>query len=110
MASINISEDKGWVGAAWVLRGIARRLQQYGDFPSLDQDFAAVNAGVQYLDLSELNESERAELRRVVPRIVNEIKKAGPSALTNPEFYSGFVAAFEEFERLVANEGQNETG
>jgi hypothetical protein len=101
MASINISEDKAWVGAAWMLRGIVRRLQQYGDFPSLGQDFAAVNAGVQYLDLSELNESERAELRRVVPLIISEIKKAGPNVLTDPKFYPGFLAAVEELEQLV---------
>ncbi|MFY9627841.1 MAG: hypothetical protein WAK03_06765 [Methylocystis sp.] len=101
MASINISEDEGWVGAAWVLRSIANGLQQYGNFPSLDQDFAAVEGGVQYLDLSELNESERAELRRVAPLILSEVKKAGPSMLTDPKFYPGFVTALEEFEQLV---------
>ncbi len=103
MASINISEDEGWVGAAWVLRAIVSRLQQYGEFPSLDQDFAAVDAGVQYLDLSELNESERAELRRVAPLIVSEVKNAGPNIITDPAFYPGFVAALEEFEQLVAS-------
>jgi hypothetical protein len=101
MASINITDEKGWVGAAWVLRSIVRRLQEYGHFPSLSRGFAAVNAGVQYLDLSELNESERAELRRVVPLIVSEIKKGGPDILTDPKFYPGFVAAVEELEQLV---------
>ena len=72
-----------------------------GTFQSLGQDFAAVNAGVQYLDLSELNESERAELRRVVPLIVSEVKKAGPNVLTDPKFYPAFLAAVEELERLV---------
>jgi hypothetical protein len=103
MASISITEDEGWVGAAWVLRSIARRLRQYGDFPSLDRDFEAVDAGVQYLDLSELAESERAELRRIVPLIVSDIKRAGPNILSDPKFYPCFVAAFEEFEQVAAD-------
>ena len=91
MASINISEEKGWIGAASILEVYLRQLQHYGDFPSLGQDFAAVNAGVQYLDLSELNESERAELRKIVPLIVSEIKKSGTKCPNRPKVLSGVL-------------------
>jgi hypothetical protein len=103
MASISITEGKGWVGAAWVLRSIARRLRQYGHFPSLARGFEAVDAGVQYLDLTELDESERAEVRRIAPLIVTDVKRAGPNILSDPKFYPCFVAAFEEFEQVVAD-------
>jgi hypothetical protein len=103
MASISIAEGKGWVGAAWVLRSIARRLREYGHFPSLDRGFEAVDEGVQYLDVTELPESERAELRRIVPLIVRDIKSAGPNILSDPKFYPCFVAAVEELEQVVAD-------
>lgn len=105
MASISFSEAKGWVGAAWVLRGIARRMQESGDFPSLKRDFEAVEAGVQYLDLRELGDAERAELRRVAPLILQQVRDAGPEALSDPAFYPSFLAAFEEFEQLARQEG-----
>jgi hypothetical protein len=62
-----------------------------------------VDAGVQYLDLTEMDESERAELRRIVPLIVRDIKNAGPNILGDPAFYPCFVAALEEFEQVVAD-------
>jgi len=108
MASINMANDKAWVGAAWVLRSIAERLQRYGHFPSLAQGFAAVAAGVQYLDITDLSGAEQAELRRVVPLIVGDVKKGGPALLDGPEFYAGFLAAYEELEQLVGETGSRE--
>jgi hypothetical protein len=101
MGAIAITEQHGWVGAAWVLRAIARSLERHGDFPSLADQFTAVEEGWQFLDLSELTELEKLELYRVMPSIVEEVRKAGPAMLTNAEFYPGFLAAYEELEQLV---------
>ena len=101
MASIALPENEAWVGPAWVLRSIARRLQTCGNFPSLAKQFEAIDEGWQHLGLRKLDAAERAELRRVAPLMLEEVRKAGPSILPEQEFYPVFVAAFEEFERLV---------
>ena len=60
-----------------------------------------MDEGWQFLGLSELYLAGRAELRRVAPLLLEDVRKAGPSILPEQQFYPVFLSAFEEFERLA---------
>jgi hypothetical protein len=104
MAVISIKDGVVWGAAADVLRSVAKRLHESGCFPRLRKDFAAVEAGWQHLDLSDLDKTERDNLRRLVSQMISDVKKAGPDALADPEFFPAFLARLEELDQLVSGD------
>lgn len=101
MAAIRVHDNKAWVGAAWILDHIARRLSECGKFPQLNEQFSAIEAGWQYLDVSQLDARERDELRSEVSKMVLDEKRRGPASMADPKFYGVYIGSLEELENLV---------
>jgi hypothetical protein len=104
MAVISIRDGVVWGAAADVLRSVTKRLHESGCFPRFRDDFAAIEAGWQHLDLSDLDKNERHNLRRVVSLMVADVKKAGPGMLADPKSFPAFLARLEELEQLVTGD------
>jgi hypothetical protein len=102
MAVIVLRNDVDWFAAGWILRYVAEKLQVGLKIPRLDEKIATAERGFQYLDLSDLDESEQDSLRRTVSSIVSGVRNAGPSSIADPAFYDGLLERLEELERLVA--------
>jgi hypothetical protein len=69
----------------------------------LRERFADVENGYTDLDLSDLDESEREEVRKAVSSLVKDVKAAGPAMLDEPEFFPGFLARLEELEQMISD-------
>jgi len=100
MAVIRVRDGVVWGGAASILAFIAERMQESGSFSRLNKDFDAIKAGWQHLDLSDLNEREREELRGVIASLVADAKKVGTNSGSEPHS-AGFLARLEELQQLV---------
>jgi hypothetical protein len=102
MAAIRLREENVWGSSASLLAFVSKRLKESGRFPGLKEQFDAVEAGWQYLNLSNLSNNEREDLKMVISSLLNEVKAAGPDAFGGPTHFPGFLSRLEELEALVA--------
>jgi hypothetical protein len=103
MAVIEISPGVVWGASRRVFFYVVARLQENTSITRLNQRFADVEEGYTDLDISDLDESEREQIRKVVSSLVKDVKDAGPTMLDEPEFFPGFLARLEELEQMISN-------
>ena len=98
MAGIGISAEKKWFSAKWILFYLLELLKEkFPNDSSLDKAIkAGLIDGTNWLNLEDVPNDQLELFKAEVFKIFEDLKRQGPSCLSSPEFYPGFIEKISE--------------
>jgi hypothetical protein len=105
-ATIKLTDDQSWVAASWVFDHVLR--QTIPHIPTTNQRLAGelkeslLEGQLDHLDLSSTSAADKRVFLSALRAGLARTKEEGSEAFSDPQFYPGFIARYQELIDLVS--------